>query len=214
MMKEFDEKEDENQKEQEKVWFTPLRIILSIVLLLMVVLMVVPYYGIRLDPNPREIPNYEDVVLPELRQEEKIDIFTRSDFYKLVNGNDQEIKIMADKIASYGCGSEKVCQAKAIYYFVRNNLIYISDPKYEYVKGPKETLITKGGDCDDHAVLLANFMEAIGIRTEFVFVPNHVYNKIYLPEAINRYKIRGTDWVELDATCKICEFGEIPYQYR
>ncbi len=23
------------------------------------------------------------------------------------------------------------------------------------------------------------------------------------------YKIKGTDWIELDATCKICEFGQI-----
>lgn len=199
---------EEIEQEEPKGWWTPLRIILAIFLLLLVILMTIPYYGVKLDPNPKEIPSYEDVVPSDLRAEERTNASTRNDFYRLVNGNDQEIKMIADKIASYGCSSEKVCQAKAIYYFVRNNLVYVSDPKYEYLKGPKETLITKSGDCDDHAILLANLMEAIGIKTEFVFVPNHVYNKIYLPDARSGYKIKGTDYVELDATCKICEFGE------
>jgi len=199
----------EQSEEETKPWWTPLRIILAIVLLLLVVLMIIPYYAVKLDPEPKEIPSIEDIIPENLLPEEKTNIISRNDYYKLINPNDQEIKIIADKIASYGCGSSKICQAKAIYYFVRNNIIYISDPPYEYVKGPKETLITKGGDCDDHAVLLANLMEAIGIETEFAFKPNHVYNKIYLPNALSGYKIKGTDWIELDATCKICNFGEV-----
>ncbi len=195
--------------EEQKGWWTPLRIILSIALVLLIVLMTIPYYAVKLDPNPKEIPSFEEVVL-ELKAENRTDIKNRNDYYKLVDGNDQEIKIMADKIASFGCDSNKICQAKAIYYFVRNNIVYISDPKYEYVKGPKETLITKGGDCDDHAVLLANLMEAIGIETEFIFTSNHVYNRILLPSALESYKIKGTNWIELDATCKICDFGEVP----
>ncbi len=197
------------EKEEPKPWWTPLRIILAIILLLLVVLMVIPYYAVKLDPEPKDIPSIEEVVSADLMPENRINISTRSDYYKLVNPNDQEIKMIADKIASYGCDSNKICQTKAIYYFVRNNIIYISDPPYEYVKGAKETLITKGGDCDDHAVLLANLMEAIGVKTEFIFKPNHVYNKIYLPQAREGYKIKGTDWIELDATCKICDFGEI-----
>ena len=202
------EKIEQIEEEEQKPWWTPLKIILAILLALLIIMMVVPYYGIKLDPNPREIPSVEEVVPADLKPEKKINISSRGDYYKLVNPNDQEIKMIADKIASYGCDSNKICQAKAVYYFVRNNIIYVSDPPYEYVKGPKETLITKGGDCDDHAVLLANLMEAIGIETEFVFKPNHVYNKIYLPEAREGYKIKGTNWIELDATCKICEFGE------
>jgi transglutaminase-like putative cysteine protease len=201
---------EQEEIEEQKPWWTPLRIILALILLLLVVLMAVPYYGIKLDPNPEKIPSIDDVIPQNLEPDEKIDVANKNDFYRLVDGNDQEIKMIADSIATYGCGSNKICQAKAIYYFVRNEITYVSDPKYEYVKGAKESLITKGGDCDDHAVLLANLMEAIGIRTEFVFVPNHVYNRIYLPEAREGYKIKGTNWIELDATCKICDFGEVP----
>ena len=73
-------------------------------------------------------------------------------------------------------------------------------------------LVTRGGDCDDHAVLLANLMRSIGIYTDFVHVPRHVYIRIYLPEAPKKY-LDEEGWIELDPTCKHCEFGEIPRQY-
>jgi len=201
--------EEPEEKGEEKSWLRPLKYILAIAIILIIIIMAIPYYAVKLDPEPKNIPTIDEIILPNLEAENRTDVTAKNDFYRLVNGNDQEIKIMADKIVSYGCDSSRICQAKAIYYFVRNNLIYISDPPYEYVKGPKETLLTKGGDCDDHAVLLANLMEAIGIETEFVFTENHVYNRIYLPESLNKYKIKGTGWVNLDATCKICDFGEI-----
>jgi len=61
------------------------------------------------------------------------------------------------------------------------------------------------------AVLLANLEMAIGIETRFVFIPDHVYVQIKLDEAMKKYKT-DDGWINLDATCSYCEFGEIPYQ--
>jgi len=59
-------------------------------------------------------------------------------------------------------------------------------------------------------VLLASLLDAIGVQTRLVFIPNHVYVQAYLPEALKKYKFEE-DWVNLDATCFNCEFGQITY---
>jgi len=70
----------------------------------------------------------------------------------------------------------------------------------------------KGDDCDGHAVLLANLLQAVGLNTRFVFVPNHVLLQVWLPDAAKRYKV-SDDWIYLDPTCQSCSFGELPQQY-
>jgi transglutaminase-like putative cysteine protease len=202
-----------NPEEEEKQSWLPLKYILGIVLGLMIIGMVIPFYAVKLDPEPKKIPTLNEIVPAGLEAGNYTRIYSANEYYKLMNPNDPEIKRIADKIASYSCDSNKICQAKTLYYFTRNNIIYVSDPPYEYVKSAKETLVSKGGDCDDHAVLLANLMQAIGIRTEYVFVPNHVFIKIYLPEALKKYKSGGTNWINLDPTCSDCKFGEIAPEY-
>lgn len=51
-----------------------------------------------------------------------------------------------------------------INYWTANTISYVSDPGgHEYVASAAETLRTKGGDCEDFAVFLANLYEAIGL---------------------------------------------------
>ena len=48
---------------EEEPWHKgPIRIIIAVFLLLLVILMVVPYYAIKLDPEPKYVPEIEDVV--------------------------------------------------------------------------------------------------------------------------------------------------------
>lgn len=188
---------------------SPLWWIIGIFLALSIVVMAIPYYSVRLDPSPKKIPSVEEVVPKDI-------IVNETHFSSINMGmikpNDPVIKEVADKIVSAGCDSDKVCQAKAIFYFVRDNFVYISDPlAYEYVKTARESLVSGGGDCDDSSVLLANLFEAIGIRTRFVFIPRHVYVELYMPTALNRYKSEK-DWVPVDGACRSCEFGEISWQ--
>ena len=137
---------------------------------------------------------------------------TPADYRYFLNASDPVIKETADKIVLLsGCKDSKICNAKAIYYFVRDNMRYVSDPTtYEYVKTPREALRTRIGDCDDAAVILSNLFQAIGIPTRFVFIPQHVYVQLKIPEAPKKYQDGG--WINADPTCKSCEFGGIPWK--
>ena len=197
--------------EQEKWYKGPIKYILAIFLIFLLILMIVPRYAVKLDPEPKKIPKLGEV-LPLNINILNNSINSREDFLKLVQPNDPIIKQVADKIATIACDGQKICQAKAVFYFVRDNFDYISDPNsYEYVKSARESLASGGGDCDDASVLLANLEEAIGIKTRFVFIPGHVYIQIWFPKALSRYKTED-DWITVDPTCKNCGFGEIIIQ--
>ena len=198
---------EELKKEKSALWY-----ILAVFLALIVVSMIIPYYGVKLDPEPKYIARIGEV-LPEsvVIGNESRGIDKKKDFLRFLDSGDDVVKQVADGIVSKSrCKGHRVCYAKALFYFIRDrdNLNYISDPPDEYVKTAKETLKSGGGDCDDYSVLLANLLQAVGISTRFVFVPGHVYVEAYLPEAIGKYKSDG-EWVAMDSTCEYCEFGEI-----
>ena len=198
---------------EEDPWYKgPIKIVLAVFLTLLLVLWVVPQYAVKLDPEPKYIPEIEEVVPSEISLEGLNNtIENRDDFRKFITPTDPVVKQTADRIVTKACdGSSKICYSKAIFYFIRDKFQYVNDPlAFEYVKTTKESLVTAGGDCDDASVAAASLLQAVGIRTRFVFIPRHVYIQAYLPEALSRYKQEG-DWVNLDLTCSNCEFGEIP----
>ena len=201
--------------EEKDPWYKgPIRIILTLFLLLLITMWVFSYYAVKINPSPGKIPLVEEVFTQnfEINISSNRDMINKEDYFSLIVPNDPVIKQTADKIVSIACEGSKICHAKAIFYFVRDNFQYVSDPTdFEYVKGARESLVTKTLDCEDGAILLANLMEAVGIDTRFVFIPKHVYIDIWLPEAAKRYKQKDS-WISLDVTCKNCDFGEIPFQ--
>lgn len=209
----MEEEIKEEQIEEQEPWYKgPIRYIIMLFLILLLVLWVFPSYSIKLDPEPKKIPKIEEVFVKnyEINISSNRNIINKYDYIGLIKPNDPVVKHTADKIVSVSCAGGKICHAKALFYFVRNNFQYVSDPNtFEYVKDARESLVVKGGDCDDSSVLLVNLLESIGIHTRFVFIPGHVYVQAYLPEALKRYKTEG-DWVNLDSTCWNCRFGEIP----
>lgn len=203
-------KETEEHEEMPEAWYKgPIRIVLALFLLIIIVMWTFSYYGGKIDPEPNNIPSKEDVLPSNIVLENKtLDITNREDYNKAVNPIDPVIKQTADKIASLACDGNRVCQAKATYYFIRDNYEYISDPiGQEYIEDPKEFLKIGGGDCESGTIALANLLEAIGISTEFAFIPGHAFLKIDIPEALKRYKTEN--YVYLDWTCKNCGFGEL-----
>ena len=169
-----------------------------------------PKESIKLDPEPSYIPLVEEVLPTDLGIYNKsIEINNKNDFYGVIKPSDPLIKQTANKIATMACDGSQVCQAKAIYYFIRDNIEYVSDPlRFEYASDPLSTLYTRAGDCDDGTTALASLLGAIGLNYELVFVPNHVFLRVKLNDALKRYKIG--EWVYLDWTCENCEFGELP----
>lgn len=194
----------------------PMRVILAFLLALLIIVMIVPFYAIKLDPEPKNIPPLVDVLDGLNLQTTNHSTIAYTDFPLLVAqaSNDQAIKTVADSIVTQSCDggdARRVCHAKALFYFVRDNFDYVADPaSFEYIKTPQESFISQGGDCDDASVLLASTLAAVGIETRFVFIPRHVFIQAYLPEAIKRHKDED-GWVNLDPTCVNCGFGETAY---
>jgi len=203
--------EEFSEEEEKEHWLKgPLKLIIALFLILIILLWFIPVYAIKIDPSPSHIPKISEVVLMDISPNET---YFRSISKDLVNGRDPIIKEVADRIAIDSCKSySKICHAKAIFYFVQNNFNYVPDPTaFEYIKTAKQSLRLPAGDCDDGSVLIASLLDAVGIKSRFVFIPRHVYIQAYLPEARKKYKAEN-DWVNLDVTCFNCEFGEIPYK--
>ena len=181
---------------------TPLKIIAGTFLVLLLVCSIIPLYSLRLNPEPKSIPGIE--AIPDFSprfQNRSVSI------YEMIEPDNAVVKLVATRIASQSCPSEsKSCQAKAIYYFVRDNIQYVSDPG-EYYQYPDETLYSLGGDCDDMAILLVSMEQAIGVQSKLVFAPNHVYAKVSIPK--NMLSSSSNKWIDVDPTCKECKFGHL-----
>ena len=203
--------QEEPIPEEPEPWYKgPIRYILGIFLIFIIILWLFPVYSVKLDPNPDVIPKLKEVLPSSI---EVINSSFNQISLAMVNGEDSVVKGVADKVVVRACGNKgQICHAKALFYFVRDNFEYISDPNaFEYVKTARESLVNGGGDCDDASVLLASLLDAVGVRSRFVFIPGHVYVQAYMPKALNRYK-EDKDFVNLDATCSYCEFGEISWK--
>jgi len=198
----------EGIEEPDKPWLGPFKIIVGMFLVLLIVVMIIPSYTIKLDPEPSQIPTIQEV-LPQNFEIKKID---SDDLKEFVTPTDPNIKQIATKISTLSCDGNKICQAKALYYFVRDNIEYVADPvNKEYWESGIEVMNSGGGDCESGSFLLASLEESIGVDSELVLITGHAYLRIKLPEAVKKYKLNN-DWVYLDWTCKTCKFGEIPWQ--
>lgn len=197
------------EEEKDKMYKGPFKIIAGLFILLLIVLWVVPYYGIKQNPEPNYAPTLAELNIPVMG----IPQVNSSDLrdYVVVTS---EIKQLADRIITLSClETSRICNAKAIFYFVQQNFNYVNDPAaFEYYKTPQESLASNSGDCDDASVLVSSLLQAVGFQTRFIFVPGHVYLQVRIPEAVSTYKNEG-DWINLDPTCKSCNFGEIHYSY-
>jgi len=191
----------------------PIKLIVGLFVLLILIFSFIPYYVMKLDPNP----DYESIdalnfsaLIPHSASNNSY-----TDIASAVKNIDlSKLRLLAVKIATSSCKWQSdICYAKAEYYFVKNKIIYVSDPSKQYVQMPEETLLSAGGDCEDKAILLATLLEAIGIDADIGLTSNHAFVRAQLPDALWRYKTKG-DYVYLDPTCDSCKFGEVRFQSK
>ncbi len=45
----------------------------------------------------------------------------------------------------------------------------------DFLQFPYQTLMYRGGDCDDLSILVCSLFEAVGIKTAFITIPGHIY---------------------------------------
>ena len=192
----------------------PFTYILALVLLLLIIMMAVPFYSIKLNPEPKNIPSVQEIMPVNIEKLVEdipgLQSSTKANYNQMIIPSHQSIRNMAAKIATTSCPQSELCYAKAMFYFVKSNFQYVGDPPNDYLESPFDTLKTGGADCDGLAILLANLEAAVGIPVRLAFIPNHVYVQVKIDSAPNKYK-EEDGWISLDPACKNCEFGEIPY---
>lgn len=117
-------------------------------------------------------------------------------------------------------------QSFAVFKEIQRRWNYVSDPKgKEYIARATESLIHFSGDCDDHAILMAACVRAVGGTPRLIHTGGHIYPEVLIGnkksdlEAINylikevlfkeeskgkeiHYHIdeRGQIWLNLDYT--------------
>lgn len=205
--------EEEDKEKQKSFW----KIITALFLIFIVIVLTIPLTKLRVDPEPKHISyTHVNSLMNFKPNNESVKIIDSSSVKQMFMPSDSRIKETANLITNIACKGQtrqlRVCQAKALFYFVRDNFDYVNDPKTsEYLASPLQTLFTKSGDCDDFTMLLASLEAAIGLNVRLVFIPGHVYLQIQLPEALPNYKQKDS-WVNLDSTCNNCNFGQVVYE--
>lgn len=163
------------------------------------------FYLIR--PQPVNIPKLEEVTgLLGAELQKPFSSYQSDALTQVINETRDSIKQVANFIASKSCSeADPVCQSKALFYFVRDEINYVPDDRFQdQLENPLTVLKTGGADCEDMAVLLIALEKAIGNKARLVFVPGHAYGQISIPG------YRGEKWLNMEVTCKDCQFGELP----
>lgn len=149
-----------------------------------------------------------------------------------VSGTDQTIDVMSRAaMGRYGAGSpkirnlaiqiirnagvaerDKVGETVAIHDYVMEHLRYVKDPLwYEFVTHPETLAFERAdGDCDDHVVLEAALLGALGIPTRFV-VYGFKGAPTYAHVAMHANVGGANSWLPLDPIVKDKPAGwEVP----
>lgn len=120
-----------------------------------------------------------------------------------------------------------IIQCFAVFKEIKNNWNYVNDPKgKEYIATASETVQHFSGDCDDHAILMAACIRAVGGTPRLIHTGGHIYPEMLIGskadlEAVNylikevlfkqeskgkeiHYHIdeRGQIWLNLDYTAR------------
>lgn len=75
----------------------------------------------------------------------------------------------------------KMIQCFAVFKEIRNRWNYVNDPKgQEYIAHASESLLHFSGDCDDHAILMAACIRAIGGTPRLIHTGGHIYPEMLI----------------------------------
>lgn len=69
----------------------------------------------------------------------------------------------------------------SLFQYINSRFKYVPDSQRdEYFASPRETILNgMGGDCDDHAILMASCLMSIGARCRLVIIKGHMYPELY-----------------------------------
>lgn len=74
----------------------------------------------------------------------------------------------------------QICRQFSLIKSIKEQYKYVKDPNgFDYFADPTESISLMAGDCDDHSILMASVLEAIGTSVRIVWAPGHVYPELY-----------------------------------
>lgn len=182
-------------------------VIVALVTAVALVLLSVQAYFYLIHPQPVNVPSLAEVSkLLGTELEQPFSSHRSDEVKRVIQSSREEIKQIANYIAAQSCvKADRVCQSRALFQFVRDEIKYVPDENFhDQLENPLTVLKTGGADCEDVAVLLLAMQKAIGNKVRLVFVPGHAYAQVSIPD------YRGEKWLNLEATCSDCQFGELP----
>lgn len=184
--------------------------VLVVLIAIGLVLLSIQTYFYFLHPEPVNIPTLADVqnlLGSELKQ--PFTSHSPNDVRQVIDETRDNIKQVANFVVAQSCDTaDRVCQSKALYYFVRDEITYVADDHFhDQLENPLTVLKTGGADCEDMAVLLIALQKAIGNQARLVFIPGHAYAQVSIPD------YRGEQWISLEGTCDTCKFGGLPTDF-
>lgn len=129
-------------------------------------------YTMSVDPNPQDI--FVSKLLP---------FPNKSQIIKAVEYNHPKVRNFALSATTVHFKDVKrqpehriMVHCFAVFKEVRNRWNYVSDPKgQEYIATASESLIHFSGDCDDHAILMAACIRAVGGVPRLIHTGDHIY---------------------------------------
>jgi len=97
------------------------------------------------------------------------------------------------------CEGDITCQTYSVFRYVVENIRYFLEPEgVENIQGPFETERIMAGDCEDQSILLASYLESLGIKTKLVSSGFHVYVMVCDLDPDN---VEGYFWQSVDQHC-------------
>jgi hypothetical protein len=121
------------------------------------------YSGSRSLPYDKDIINAVDYKTPAVRD---FAIASTNEFFK-----------KEQKTKSY----RTLIQCFAIFKKINSNWNYVNDPKdEEYIARASESVKLLAGDCDDHSILMAAAIKAVGGTPRLVYTKGHIYPEILI----------------------------------
>lgn len=146
-----------------------------------------------------ENPNPEEIVLAKI-----IPFPNKNEILKAIEYQDSRVRNFAVFATTKNFKEEaltyrqhrKMIQYFAIFKEIHQRWNYVSDPKSkQYIAKATESLVHFSGDCDDHSILMAACIRAIGGTSRLVHTNGHIYPELLLGQKkdleIANYLIRN-----------------------
>ena len=74
----------------------------------------------------------------------------------------------------------QICRQFSLIKSIKEDFKYVKDPAgMDYFADPTESMELMAGDCDDHSILMASALGAIGAKVRIIWAPGHVYPELF-----------------------------------